>query len=93
MYEARTPPGKPPCDTCRVDLMDQNKEAAEVYMLTKGQVITRGMDGQVVDVSIPAVKIAMDLLGVVDQRACLAKVRKTFFQFLAEAQAKSEADQ
>ena len=50
-------------------------------MMVRSQYITAGM-GQVVDVSIPAVKIVMDLLGVHDQLKCLNKVRATFRHFL-----------
>lgn len=50
-------------------------------MLTRRQVVTAGM-GQVMDISIPAVKIAMDLYGVKDQAACLNRVRKLFHHFL-----------
>lgn len=49
-------------------------------MLTRRQVVTAGM-GQVVDISIPAVKIAMDLCGVADQMACISRVRKLFYKF------------
>jgi hypothetical protein len=70
--------------------MPENQEAAEVFMMTRGQVITRGMEGQVVDISIPAVKIAMDLIGIKDQLACLSKVRKTFFHFIEETREKQE---
>ena len=52
-----------------------------VYMLTRRQIVTVGM-GQVVDISLPAVKIAMDLYGVKDQPACLNRVRKLFHHFL-----------
>jgi len=52
-------------------------------MLSRQQVITTGM-GQVVDISIPAVKIVMDLCGVKDQAACLNRVRKLFHRFLGK---------
>lgn len=48
-------------------------------MLTRSQVITAGM-GQVIDISIPAVKIAMDLFHVKDQLTCLNKVRALFYR-------------
>ena len=53
-------------------------------MLTRRQVVTVGM-GQVTDISIPAVKIGMDLYGVKDQLACLNRVRKVFHHFLVKA--------
>ena len=80
MYSERNPPEEPPCETCWVDLMPINAEAAEVYMITRNQMITAGM-GQVIDISIPAVKIVMDLWQVTDQKKCLSKVLATFAHF------------
>lgn len=51
-----------------------------MYLMTRGQYITAGM-GTIVDISIPAVKIAMDMLKVKDQAGCLQKVRELFFEF------------
>jgi hypothetical protein len=51
-------------------------------MLARNQVVTNGM--AIVDISIPAVKIAMDLYGVKDQRDCLNRVRRLFYHFLQE---------
>ena len=49
-------------------------------MISKNQIITAGM-GQVIDISIPAVKIVMDLWQVKDQKKCLSKVLSTFNHF------------
>ena len=80
MYGRRSPPAEPPCKQCRVELAEENAEVAQIYMLTRRQVITVGA-GQVADLSIPAVKIAMDLYGVRDQKACLNRVRRLFHHF------------
>lgn len=70
-------------------LLSGNEEAAAIYMLTRHQVVTKtwpsdeGMK-QLIDLSIPAVKIAMDLYGVQDQRTCLERVRSVFHHFEAE---------
>ena len=71
--------------------MPENKQAADVYMATRGQMITAGMGGQVIDISIPAVKIVMDLYpgGIDDQWACLAKVRATFHHFKPKDEGRS----
>lgn len=81
MY-AKRPNEEPPCITCRVDLMHENKQAAEIYMISRGQIITAGM-GQPIDISIPAIKIVMDLYpgGISDQWKCLNKVRAAFHHF------------
>ena len=72
--------GKPPCNTCRVDLLEKNKDAAEIYTLARRQVVTADQ-GQIIDINIPAVKIVMDLYGVKDQKDCLLKVRNLFHHF------------
>ena len=54
-------------------------------MVTRNQVITAGM-GQVIDISIPAIKIVMDLWGIHDQKKCLNKVRSAFHHFNKEHQ-------
>lgn len=76
--------GDPPCISCRVDLLPENHDAAQVYMATRGQVITRGMEGVIVDISIPAVESAMRIFNVKDQADCLQKVRRTFYAMLKE---------
>lgn len=63
-----------------VQLLDENQAAAAVYMMTRRQVVT-AEEGRIVDISIPAVKIAMDLHGVKDQRTCLLRVINTFHHF------------
>jgi hypothetical protein len=83
-YAERTPPGTPPCESCRVELREENEDAAAVYMTARRQYVTIGQ-GQVVDISIPAIKIAMDLHQVKDQRECLVRVMNTFYHFLGKA--------
>jgi hypothetical protein len=87
MHAERNPPTVPPCEGCTVDLMPENRDAAEVYLMCRRQYVTRsrGMEGDmVIDISIPAIKATMDALGVEDQGACLVKVQKVFHFFLAE---------
>lgn len=67
-------------DPVAVELDARNSDAAQVYMLTRGQVVASGLG--IADISLPAVKIAMDLYGVVDQLKCLHKVRKLFYHFM-----------
>ena len=74
MYASRTPPESPPCETCRVELAAENEETAAVYMATRHQYITAGQNNVPVDISIPAVKIVMDIYNVGDQRKCLESV-------------------
>ena len=74
--------GRGETDPSAIELHAANAEAAQVYLLTRCQIITAGVNGQIVDISIPAVKIVMDLFGVKDQVACLNQVRKLFHHFL-----------
>ena len=81
-YAERNPPEEPPCATCRVDLMPENHEALQIYMMTRNQLITAGM-GQIIDISIPAICDVMDRYpgGIKDQWKCLMKVRSAFHSF------------
>lgn len=81
MYAAKDPPEDPPCDGCLVELMQENREAAAVYMAVRGQVVTAGM-GTVIDISLPAIKIEMDLQGVMDQRRVKERVAGLFHRLL-----------
>ena len=90
VYSMHEPPMDPPCDGCRVTLLAENEEAALIYMTVRRQYVT-GEYGRVVDLSIQAVKIVMDLYGVQDQRRCLEKVLKTFYAVMAkQAEIKDE---
>lgn len=80
MYRQRNPPQEPPCTRCRVDLEEANETDAHVYMLSRRQVVTVGM-GQIADISIPAIKIVMDLCGIRNQLQTLNRVRKVFYHF------------
>jgi hypothetical protein len=67
-------------DPTAVELAPENEDAARVYMMARNQVVSTGMG--VADISIPAVKIVMELLGVKAQLACLNRVRWLFHHFL-----------
>lgn len=67
---------EPPCEKCKVELMEENQEAAHVFMMSRNQCLS--LDKHIIDISIPAVKIIMDLYHVNDQMRCLIKVLKVF---------------
>ena len=83
VYAGMVPPKEPPCGECRVELAEENEDAAACFMLTRNQYVTAGQ-GQVVGISIPAVKIVMDLHGVKDQKGCLMKVINLFHHLQRE---------
>lgn len=79
MYAARTPPGNPPCDTCRVELFDNNADVAEIYMLTRGQMITIGPENKPIDLNLSAVASVM--LMDRKQRRQLLKIQNLWHYF------------
>lgn len=83
LYAKRKPPQSPPCDTCRTELLEENEDAAEIYHIVRGQVITR-FDGQIIDLNHLAVWAAIDGYGVKDRQGCFEKVLKVFYHFLNE---------
>jgi hypothetical protein len=89
MHGERTPPTIPPCDGCMVDLAEENEDAARIFQIVRGQVRTRfnGQHDDVIDLDFNAVKMAMDLYQIHNQREVFEKVRATFFHFLNEGSA------
>jgi protein-arginine kinase activator protein McsA len=87
-YAERNPPQEPPCETCFVDLDKSNEEAARIYRMVQGQVITAGE--QIVDLNYQSVKMVMDLYEVKKQRECFERVTRTFNHFLKESRDKQK---
>lgn len=63
--------------------MPENREVGTIYLMTRYQVVTAGM-GQVIDISIPAVKAAMEIRGTANQWDVLGRVRRLFHRILKE---------
>ena len=78
------PPQEPPCSECRVELTEDNLEAARIYHITKRQVRTAGGSGEIIDLDYTAVKHVMDLYEIKDQREVFGKVTRLFHHFLSE---------
>jgi len=72
MYQNRTPPEDPPCETCKVEIMPGNAEAHMIFSVCRYQLIM-GMSGPV-DMDHGAIHEAMRLYGVRDQRKCFGKM-------------------
>jgi hypothetical protein len=53
--------------------MDKNKEALSIYLTCSTQLIVAGM-GEPIGINYLAVKMVMDLYGVVNQKDCFEKV-------------------
>jgi hypothetical protein len=86
MYAERRPPGTPPCESCRVVLREENDDAARIYNLVQGQVLTRfnGKYDVVTDLNHLAVWAAIDAYGVRDRTGCFEKVLNLFHSILKE---------
>lgn len=94
MYAERTPPGSPPCESCRVELVSENRDAARIYMVVRGQTKNRlyaqtGPGGAVirdlpVDIDHSAVWSAIDAYRVKDRVGCFEKVCRLFHAVLKE---------
>ena len=74
---------EPPCENCKVELLDENKEAYRIFNATQNQAIILENTGKILDVNVSAVKDAMDMFEVKGNRGDIFdKVRKTFFEVL-----------
>ncbi len=65
-------------------LLDENIDAIQIYFLVQNQVII-APGGQIIDLNINAIKVAMDLYEVQNQRQCLGKVMELFNYFRKES--------
>ena len=92
MYGERTPPGDPPCATCWVDLKEENEDAARIFRMVRGQVITRfnGQADMIVDLNHLAVWAAIDAYEIKDRVGTFEKVMKMFYTLLEEQKKKEQ---
>jgi len=72
--------------------MARNLEAGQVYMMCRAQYVTAEQGG-VVDISIPAIKIAMDAFGVTNQLDCLMQVRRVWHEVRSRREAAGKYDE
>lgn len=84
LYGRRNPPQEPPCDECKVDLAEENFDAARIYHIVKRQVRTAGGSGEIIDLDHAAVKFVMDIYSIKNQQKTFEKITQTFHHFLAE---------
>ena len=59
-----------------MDISDENYEIARVYLAARTHWITNGKE--IIDIDIRAVKVAMDIYGVKNQKNCYERVRNLF---------------
>jgi hypothetical protein len=88
LYGRRDPPEEPPCDICRVDLLPGNYEAANIYRMVRGQVITAGDTNQIIDLNHMALWKMIEMYGVRDKVGVFHRVYSAFHHQLAESRKK-----
>ncbi len=71
---------EPPCGTCRVDLLLENEDAARIYQLIRGQIVTLGEN--VIDLNHVALWQAIDRYRVQEPVKVFEAVNKVFHHFL-----------
>lgn len=72
MHERREPSEEPPCDTCRVDPMPENREALVVFMIVRNQLIMGPMSP--IDINHLAIYPQMEIRKINNRRQCFDKV-------------------
>lgn len=78
----RNPPEEPPCETCRVELLEENAEAAKIYLTVQGQVRTVG--DTVIDLDHVALWQAIDRYEVKKPLRVFELINRTFHYFLSK---------
>jgi hypothetical protein len=88
MYAERKPHGTPPCESCRVELREENEEAARIYQLVRRQIITffNGEVDKEIDLNFASVNTVMDIYNVKNKLECFNKVIRAYYHFLGERQ-------
>ena len=74
-------PIEPPCETCRVILLEENADAAKIYQIVRGQIVTLGEN--VIDLNHVALWEAIDRYKVRDPVRCFELVNTVFHEFLS----------
>jgi hypothetical protein len=76
--------GNPPCGTCRVDLREENRPVADIFLLCRGQLIFRnnGEYDTIIDISLPTIFQAIDTYpeAITNKWKCASRIRKLFFR-------------
>ena len=69
------------CSECVPPLLPSNREAKDMYLLCRGQVILGGMEGIVIDLDFSSVFQTLHEFHVKDVPACFKKIKRTFDHF------------
>lgn len=74
--------GESACDVCRTYLLGENADAARIYQLTRGQIVTLGEN--VIDLNHVALWQAIDRYKIKEPVKVFEAVNKVFHHFLAK---------
>jgi hypothetical protein len=77
---------EPPCYDCKVTLLEENADAARMYQLSRGQVITmfNGEIDKVIDINHVALWQNIERYKARDPMRCFELVTKVFHYFLSK---------
>ena len=75
MHEKRTPPEEPPCVTCRIDPMAENRDALRVFFIVRNQFIM-GFNGPIT-LNHLAIDAAMERMGIKDRQDCFNRITQS----------------
>lgn len=85
-YAELNPPGIPPCDTCRVELLPGNKATIDVFYACRDQALRAGMDGVIVGIDMNSLWHTIDHYpgGIKDPWKVMLQVKELFHHFRPE---------
>lgn len=74
------------CENCHIELMEENRKVAQIYLSVQGQIITRfnGESDTVIDLNHLAIWEQIDRRKVEDPLKCFELIMRTFHHFLAK---------
>ena len=80
---------EPPCDICIPPLMDENKDAFNIYQKCQNQIIMSG-SGEAIDLNFHSIGFLLDLYDIQNKRRVFEKVLTVFQHFLQIEKAKPQ---
>jgi hypothetical protein len=71
-YSRKNPPEEPPCEICREEPFEENRDAVRIFSVIKNQLIL-GFGGPI-DINHMAIHEAMKLYKIKNKRECFEKI-------------------
>jgi len=73
----------PPCEKCIPEILPENRDALQVYLLVQNQLVIGGM-GEVIDINFESIKFIMELYDIPNKRGVFEKVINVSRFFIKE---------